>query len=111
ERIAQSSQRQESHLRQQAEREKISARLNEYVADINLAQQSLAAGNYGRALELLEKQRHGSDEPDLRGFEWRYLWRVSRGDAHVALPDQDGPVHSVAVSPAGDLVAIGVRNG
>src|SRR6185436_4616799 len=98
ERIAQSSQRQESHLRQQAEREKTSARLNEYVADINLAQQSLAAGNYGRAVELLDKHRRGPNEINLRGFEWRYLWQISRGDDHVALPGQEGTVHSLAVS-------------
>ena len=111
ERLAQSSQRQESHLRQQAEREKTSARLNEYVADINLTQQSLAAGNYGRAVELLDKHRRRADESDLRGFEWRYLWQVSRGDDHIALPDQEGPVHSLAISPGGDLLAVGVRAG
>jgi eukaryotic-like serine/threonine-protein kinase len=85
-----------------------SARLNEYVADVNLAQRSLAAGNYGRAVQLLDKPRPRAGEPDLRGFEWRYLWQVSRGDQHIALPKQAGAVQSLAFSPVGDLLAIGL---
>ncbi len=109
EHAAQNSQKQEAHLRRQAEQEKTSARLNEYVADINLAKQSLDAGNYGRAVQLLSKHGGAPGEPDLRGFEWRYLWQISRGDEHAALPEQDGPVQSLAVSPAGDLLAVGLR--
>ena len=113
---AREAQKQEIYLRQQtedewarAEQEKASARINEYVADINLAQQSLAAGNYGRAVQLLDKHRPQAGEPDLRGFEWRYLWQVSQGDDHLALPNQDGPVQSVAFSPGGDLLVVGLR--
>jgi len=102
-------QKQESHLRQQADQDKASARLNEYIADINLAQQSLEDGNYGRAVQLLEKHRPVPGEPDLRGFEWRYLWQLSRGDEHVALPAQESAVQSLAVSPSGELLAIGLR--
>ncbi len=108
---AHAAQAQESHLRQVAEQEKTSARLNEYVADINLAKQSLDAGNYGRAVQLLDKHRPAPGEPDLRGFEWRYLWQLSRGDAHVAFPTQEGPVQSLAVSPGGDLLAVGMALG
>ncbi len=108
------AQRQEVYLRQlteqewaRAEQEKASARLNEYVADINLAQQSLAAGNLGRAVQLLNKHRPEAGEPDLRGFEWRYLWQLCQGDEHVALPVQEGSVQSLAVSPSGDWLATG----
>jgi len=107
---------QEAGLRQQAEREtrraerqEASARLNEYVADINLAQRSLTDGNYGRAAQLLNKHRPQSGEPDLRGFEWRYLWQLSQGDAHVALPRQHSPVQALAVSPHGELLAVGLH--
>ncbi|HKS36007.1 MAG TPA: serine/threonine-protein kinase, partial [Verrucomicrobiae bacterium] len=109
------SQKQESHQRQQAElereraeREKASARLNEYVADINLAQESLKDGNLGRAVQLLNKHLPEPGAPDLRGFEWRYLWQLCRGDDHEPFPDQDGPVQSIVYSPDGNLVAIGV---
>jgi WD40 repeat protein/serine/threonine protein kinase len=108
---AHAAQAQESQLRRMAEQEKTSARLNEYVADINLAKQSLDAGNYGRAVQLLDKHRPAPGEPDLRGFEWRYLWQISRGDAHIAFPTQEGPVQSLAVSPGGDLLAAGVALG
>ena len=87
EREALAAQQQEAQLRQQAdqdreraEEQEALARLNEYVADINLAQQSLAAGNYGRAVQLLDKHRPQPGEPDLRGFEWRYLWQLCQGD-------------------------------
>jgi len=109
------SQKQESHQRQQAEqereraeREKASSRLNEYVADINLAQESLKDGNLGRAVQLLNKHLPEPGKRDLRGFEWRYLWQLCRGDVHETFPDQDGPVQSIAYSPDGNLVAIGV---
>jgi eukaryotic-like serine/threonine-protein kinase len=99
----------ESQARKEAEQEKASARLNEYVADINLAQQSLAAGNYGRAVKLLEKHHPRPGEPDLRGFEWRYLLELCRGDDHLALPNQDAAVQALAFSPDGSLLAIGLR--
>ena len=102
-----SSQRQETQLRLQAEQEKTLARLNEYVADINLAYQSLAAGNYGRALKLINKHRPSNGDPDLRGFEWRYLWQLCQGDNHVAFPTQAGAVQSTAFSPDGQWLAVG----
>jgi eukaryotic-like serine/threonine-protein kinase len=94
--------------RARAEQEKALARLNEYVADINLAQQSLAAGNYGRAMQLLHKHRPQPGEKDLRGFAWRYLWQICQGDEHVALPNQEGSVQSLAISSDGELLAVGV---
>jgi WD40 repeat protein len=97
--------------KQQAELGKASARLNEYVADINLAQHSLFAGNYGRAVQLLNKHLPQPGEPDLRGFEWRYLWQLSRGDQHIAFPDQKNEaVQCVALSQDAELVAVGVRD-
>ena len=107
EHIAEASRKLEAGLRRQAQHATAAALLNEYVADINLAQQSLASGNYGRAVQLLNKHQPRPGEPDLRGFEWRYLWDRSRGDEHIAFADMDGPVQSLAVSPSGDMLAIG----
>ena len=109
ERTALGLQQREVRLRRQAELEKTSARLNEYVADINLAQQSLLDGNYGRAVQLLQKHRSREEEPDLRGFEWRYLWELGRGDPHVALPAAEGPIECIAISPKADLAAVGLH--
>jgi eukaryotic-like serine/threonine-protein kinase len=117
EHLARKAQKQEVQLRQQAEeergraeQEKGLARLNEYVADINLAQQSLADGNFRRAVELVNKHRPEPGEPDLRGFEWRYLWRLCQGDDHVAFPSQEGGVQALAYSPDGNLLVTGLRD-
>jgi len=95
--------------RARAEQESAAAYLNEYVADINLSQQSLAAGNHGRAVQLLRKHVPDEAEPDLRGFEWRYLWNEAQGDEHVALPAQGGGVQAIAFAPGGRFLAVGVR--
>ena len=107
---ARGAQQRESEARRRAVQGEAAARLNEYVADINLAQRSLAAGNYGRAVQLLDKHRPQPGQPDLRGFEWRYLWQVSRGDEHLALPDQEGAVQAVAFSPDSRLLVIGLAD-
>jgi WD40 repeat protein/serine/threonine protein kinase len=114
---AYAAQHKESGLRQQAERERQRAeeetslaKLNAYVADINLAQRALSTdGNYGQAIQLLNFHRPTEGEPDLRGFEWRYLWNLGKGNEFMALPDQDGPVHALALSPDGKWLAIGLR--
>jgi WD40 repeat protein/serine/threonine protein kinase len=103
-------QSQESRLRKQAEREKASARVNEYIADINLAHQAVKDGNFRRAVQLLEKHKPRGDEPDLRGFEWRYLAQLCQGNPRVQLPPEDGSIHSVAFSPNEEWVAVGLRD-
>ena len=64
ERVAEQRRKNEEVLRHNAERERgralesqERAELNEYVADINLAHQSILAGNLARATELLAKHR------------------------------------------------------
>lgn len=110
ERAAADAQKLESGLRRRAESERATARLNEYVADINLVQQSLNAGNFARAVQLLNKHRPTNNEPDLRGFEWRYLWQLTRGDGHTELGSLGEPVQSVAVSPDGRFIAAGSQH-
>ena len=104
----------ESKLRAEAEsaraqQNEARALLNEYVADITLAQQALGAGNFGRATSLLRKHLPVAGKPDLRGFEWRYLNRLSKGDPHEVLIEAGESVRSVAFSNDGSLIAIGAR--
>ncbi|HKQ37265.1 MAG TPA: protein kinase, partial [Verrucomicrobiae bacterium] len=101
---------QESRLRRQAEREKTAARVNEYVADMNLAHEAVRDGNFRRAVQLLDKHKPQGNEPDLRGFEWRYLRQLCQGNTRTELPPEDGPINSVALSPVGDSVAIALRD-
>ncbi len=96
--------------RERAEKEKMSARLNEYVADINLAQRAVIDGNLGRAVQLLDKHQPATNENDLRGFEWRYLWQLCRGDEHEKFPDQEGQVQSIAFSPSGEAMVTVARD-
>ncbi len=106
--VAIDSGRRETRLRQQAEESLAAAQLNEYVADMGMAHQSITGGNFGRALRLLEKHRPKPGQPDLRGFEWRHLWLLCQGDAHVAFPTQERSVVALAVSPDGNRLAVGL---
>ena len=56
-----------------------------YASDMNLAQQALKVNNLGRARRLLDGHRPKSGEEDLRGWEWRYLWQLTRSSALVTL--------------------------
>src|SRR6185503_9830312 len=42
--------------------------------------------------------------------EWRYLRQLCEGDPRIQLPPQDSPVESVAFSPNGNWVAVGLRD-
>ena len=84
------------------------ARLNEYVADMNVANHSLRDGNFGRAWQLIEKHQPIPNAEDLRGFEWRYLANRSQGDAHLAYPMQGAAIRSLAFSEDGILLAVGM---
>jgi WD40 repeat protein len=87
-------------------------RQNLYVTRTNFAQTAWRNAEVRRVLELLEAQRPGLGEKDLRGFEWNYLWRLChcarlhlhRGDP-VLSPVDDG-----AFSPEGRLLAVAFRD-
>jgi eukaryotic-like serine/threonine-protein kinase len=82
-----------------------------YVADMNLAQQSLRLNNVGRARLLLARHEPGPEEEDLRGWEWRYLWRMARSGALVTLTNRPTRGFSVAFSPDGTRLAVGWFDG
>ncbi|HVM47302.1 MAG TPA: protein kinase [Candidatus Acidoferrum sp.] len=97
----------EAKLRQQAQAAELAARRRAYASDMNVARQALAGNNLGRALDLLDRQRPQAGEPDLRGWEWRYLWQQTRSDALFTLCQVGSEVQSLAVSPDGAFLAIG----
>ncbi len=75
-----------------------------YVAQMNLAQQAFEIAALDRTTALLDLQRPGSGENDLRGFEWYYLWRQSHRFSRTFrtwLSFRD-----VAYSPDGLLLAV-----
>lgn len=118
------AEREQSRLRQEAdaaraaaEVQALAARRRAYAADMNLAQQALAANNLGRAQELLSRHRPAEGFqvsnlssqilPDLRGWEWRYLWQHCQSDALFTLCQLSNEVSALSVSHDGKWVAIG----
>jgi WD40 repeat protein len=88
-----------------AVRERDHARRLLYVADMNVALQAVSEKNLERAAELLDAHRPGeAGGADLRGFEWRYLWRLCQEDTVFTFPVNTQP-RGVAYSPDGRLLA------
>jgi WD40 repeat protein len=107
-RAAEESQAREAELRQTAEIHELAARRRAYASDMNLAQQSLAANDFGRTQELLNRHRPATkSEVDLRGWEWRYLWQFCQGDDLFTLCRQRDSAFSLSVSGDGRWLAVG----
>jgi serine/threonine protein kinase len=75
-----------------------------YTAHMNLAQHAWEEAAVPRVLELLEQQRPKAGEPDLRGFEWHYLYRLCHSDL-LTLQGHTDAVTSVAFSADGKHLA------
>jgi WD40 repeat protein len=83
-----------------------------YLSDMNLAQQSLKVNNFDKARRLVERHRPHLGEEDLRGWEWRYLWQLTRGSALATLTNRPGSQgYSVGFSPDGKSLAVGWWDG
>jgi WD40 repeat protein len=103
-------QRADVQARKGTESQKQSRRLL-YDSEINLAQQALNANNLGRARQLLNRQKPQPGEEDLRGWEWRYLWQLTRSGALVTLTNRNVDAISVSFSPDGKVLAAGWSQG
>jgi WD40 repeat protein/tRNA A-37 threonylcarbamoyl transferase component Bud32 len=77
---------------------------NAYVASLGLIQREWEKDNVGRVRELLEDTRAEAGQPDLRGFEWYYWWRMTHADA-LTLSGHTRDVTGVAFSPDGTRIA------
>ena len=95
----------ETLLRQQAQAQELAARRRAYASDMNLAQQSLAVNNIGRAQTLLSRHHPQPGQKDLRRWEWRYLWQQCQNDNVFEMPQQPCAVYAADLSPDGKLLA------
>ncbi len=82
------------------------ARQNLYVADMNVALSELREGNTAQAFQLLKRHIPTGLQRDLRGFEWRYLWRLCRGNYSQWLPKHKQVAGAMQFSPDGNLLAV-----
>src|SRR6185369_2986187 len=103
-------QRADAQARKASESEHQSRRLL-YASDMNLAQQSLKFNNLGRARRLLDRHRPQPGVEDLRGWEWRYLWQLTRSGALITLTNRSARGFSVSFSPDGTRLAVGWYDG
>ncbi|HUG92102.1 MAG TPA: protein kinase [Planctomycetaceae bacterium] len=88
-----------------AREQELLARQRFYASQMNLAQQAWEAGDQPRVLELLESQRPHVDEPDLRSFEWFYLWHELHTHLRMTLRGSAGFGASAVYSPDGKTIA------
>jgi eukaryotic-like serine/threonine-protein kinase len=94
-----------NRLRTEANRHRESARLARYASSISAAQWDLQQGNAAQAIQQLIASRPGAGETDLRGFEWRYLWRLSHPQPAQSLPRRPQVLGEMKLSPDGALLA------
>ena len=108
---AESAQRRADAQAQKAIESQQQSRRLLYAADMNLAHQSLKLNNLGKARRLLERHRPPPGEEDLRGWEWRYLWQLTRSSALVTLTNRPTRGFDVSFSPDGTRLAVGWSDG
>ncbi len=103
--------RQMQTLANEARHNELVARANLYAADINLAHQAVMADNLRQARVLLQNHVPKPSEPDLRGFEWRYLWQQCQGEELFSLAGHTNAARVLVFSPDGLRIAVGGYNG
>jgi WD40 repeat protein/serine/threonine protein kinase len=97
---------QAEQAQEQAEAREQATRQLAYASDMSLAQHALAMNDLGHTRRLLEANRPGPGEVDLRGWEWRYLWQECQTDALSELFRYPNSAYSVAYSPDGKVLAV-----
>ena len=85
-------------------------RLNLYAGDVSFAGAAVQRGSLGVARQTLLSLRPEREEMDLRGFEWRYLWKQCQGDQIAILGEHADTVTCAAFSPNGKFLATGSRD-
>jgi WD40 repeat protein/predicted Ser/Thr protein kinase len=98
-------------MRVVAEDNSAKTRLSLYASDVALASRAMQRGDFGLARRTLDAQWPKSGEPDLRGFEWRYLWNLCRGDQLATFTGHTWIVTCAAFSPDGNRIATGSQDG
>lgn len=94
--VAQTQRKLADEQRQRAEGQELSNRQLLYTSRMGLAYQAWENSNIERMRELLDLYLPQTDEPDFRGFEWYYLWRLCHREEKTIT---GGDFQGVAYSP------------
>src|SRR4029077_19431184 len=76
-----------------------------YATRSNLALAAWNNNDVGRLRHLLDLLRPAPGEPDLRGWEWRYLWQLAHEDRLTLWTRGEDRFADVAFSPDGQSLA------
>ena len=104
-RIAESARRTTVEKQMATVKAKQEIRAVSYASDMDLALRAYGEHKLAQAYELLQRQRPVNGELDLRGFEWRHLWWLCRGDYFTTLPLHKQVVGAMTFSPDGRVLA------
>lgn len=82
-----------------------------YASDMSLAKAATDSGDLGRTLTLLRQHHPPAGQPDLREWEWCYLWKQCQSDAVATLYRHSNAIYQVSISPDGQELALGGFDG
>jgi serine/threonine protein kinase/WD40 repeat protein len=91
--LAKRAEREQLRLRRQSEAES-------YTSDMSAAKQAWDEGDLQRAQGILDSHIPKIGEPDLRGFEWRYLWKLFQVKSLKTISFSKDPVWLLASAPS-----------
>jgi WD40 repeat protein/serine/threonine protein kinase len=75
-----------------------------YASNIKLAAQARQDGDWLQLQESLERQRPRLGQPDLRGFEWHWLWNQAQSERRL-IDQGHGGIYHIQNSPDGHWLA------
>ncbi len=81
-----------------------------YASDIKMAVSAWQRGDSVQQTELLSRHLPTEGKPDLRGFEWYYLWQQAHLE-HVDVIRGEEPLYCVCYSPDGKQLAVAGKAG
>jgi WD40 repeat protein/predicted Ser/Thr protein kinase len=82
-----------------------------YAAQMKLAHAAYREGRIGAGLALIRAQQPAPGEPDFRGFDWGYLYRLCLQSQGEVIANNASGFHSVDFSPDGRTAAFGTGDG
>ncbi|MGH9802530.1 MAG: protein kinase domain-containing protein [Blastocatellia bacterium] len=98
----------EIQQRRWVEQQNLSQRRLLYATQMQQALRDCEEANIAPVRETLTAWQPRSGEEDLRGFEWRYLWKLVNSDLRTVF--SANAIHAIALSPNGELIALGTQS-